>query len=70
MRMYEISPAMLAAMRRRALAAPRREAGIPLHLEAPTYEKSAPGHARYDAEDARAVAGGFTLDPDEDDDFY
>lgn len=69
MRRYEISPAIVAALRSRALATSYTDAGLPLHLELPSY--GAPDTGREaDAEDARVEAQGFLIDPDEDDDFY
>lgn len=71
MRKYEISPAIVAAMRSRALAAPFREAGVPLYLERPNYfELTAPGFVEFDAEEALIEAEGFTLGHEDDDDFY
>jgi hypothetical protein len=69
MRKYEISPAIAAAMRNRAVAAQFREVGVPLYLELPpSRELTAPaGYAEFDAEDAR-VTSDFSAD--EDDDFY
>ena len=71
MRKYEISPAIAAAMRSRALAAPFQEVGVPLYL--PAYDERyapAPEFMSFDAEDARVDAGGVTIGDDEDDDFY
>ena len=72
MRKFEISPAVAAAMRNRAIAARFREVGVPLYLELPrATELSAPSFASYDAEDDRIEAGGITIGGDEDDDdFY
>lgn len=71
MRRIEISPAIAAARRNRAFAAPFREVQVPLYLELPRYEEMrAPGFVEFDAEDARVEAGGLTISPDEDDDFY
>ena len=70
MRRYEISPAIVAAMRRRA-AASFREAGVPLQLDLPRYGGPAtPAYHEVDAEDGRIEADGFLFDPEEDDDFY
>ena len=70
MRKYEVSPAVAAAMRNRAMAAQFREVGIPLFLELPQYrEISAPSFVEFDAEDDRVEAEGFTIGA-EDDDFY
>jgi hypothetical protein len=71
MRKYEISPAVAAAMRNRALAAAFREVGVPLHLELPRYDElRAPAFAEFDAEDGRAEAATFTIGDADDDDFY
>ena len=71
MRKYEIPPAIAAAMRNRAMAAQFREVGVPLYLELPQYrEISAPSFAEFDAEDDRVEAEGFTIDAEDDDDFY
>jgi hypothetical protein len=70
MRRYEISPAIVAALRSRTLAASFQEVGVPLRLELPVYrEPDAPFH-EVDAEDGRVEAEGFLFDPEEDDDFY
>jgi hypothetical protein len=70
MRKYEISPAIITAMRSRALAAPFREAGVPLYLEAPRYDNVTPAYVEYEADDLRTTAHSYTLEADEDDDFY
>jgi hypothetical protein len=70
MRKYEISPAVAAAMRNRAMAAQFREVGVPLYLELPQHrELTAPaGYAEFEADDARITSDfGATED---DDDFY
>ncbi|HHY49174.1 MAG TPA: hypothetical protein GYA10_05440 [Alphaproteobacteria bacterium] len=70
MRKYQVSAAVVAAMRNRAMAARFREVGVPLHLELPRYEEMrAPAVAEFDAEDGRIEAGGITIG-DADDDFY
>lgn len=72
MRKFEISPAIAAAMRNRAFAAPFREVGVPLYF--PAYdERQAPARdfVSYDAEDSRVEAESFTIGADDaDDDFY
>jgi hypothetical protein len=70
MRKYEISPAIVAAMRNRAMAAQFREVGVPLYLELPQYHEltAPPGYAEVEAEDAR-VSSDFGA-TDKDDDFY
>ena len=69
MRRYEISPAIAAAMRRRAMATSYREAGVPLYLELPRPDQLiAPAYVEFEAEDARLEADSFTLG--DDDDFY
>jgi len=71
MRKYEISPAIVAAMRNRALAAPFAEVGVPLYLELPRYEEyRAPGFTEFDADDGRIEAETYVVGGDEDDDFY
>jgi hypothetical protein len=71
MRTTQISPALIAQMRNRALAAPFRETGVPLYLEAPRYDAyRLPSFVEYDAEEARIEAGGITIGDDADDDFY
>jgi hypothetical protein len=71
MRKYEISPAVAAAMRNRAMAARFREVGVPLFLALPQYrEISAPSFVEFDAEDDRVEAEGFTIGVEDDDDFY
>ena len=69
MRRYEISPAMIATLRNRALATSFKEVGMPLHLELPSYGEPA-GAREIDAEDARTEAENFILEPEDDDDFY
>lgn len=72
MRKYEISPAVAAAMRSRALAASFQEAGIPLYLDLPHQrELAAPARfTEFDADDGRIEADVFVLGDEEDDDFY
>ena len=71
MRKFEISPAITAAMRNRAMAAQFREVGVPLFLELPQYrEISAPSFVEFDAEDDRVEAESFTIGDEDDDDFY
>lgn len=73
MRKYELSPTFAAAMRNRAMAAPFREAGIPLYLELPIHrEMTAPSYVEFDAEDSRVEAESFTIGggDEDDDDFY
>lgn len=70
MRRYEISPAIAAALRSRALAASFKEVGVPLHLELPRYGAFETAYDEVDAEAGRVEAEGFLIDPDEDDDFY
>jgi hypothetical protein len=71
MRKFEISPAIAAAMRSRALAQRHREVQVPLYLHAPDGLRApARDFVEYDAEDARVEAGGVTVGADEDDDFY
>ena len=70
MRRYEISPAIVAALRNRALATSFQEAGVPLHLELPRHSVADPLGDDVDAEDGRVEAETFVIDPDEDDDFY
>lgn len=71
MRKYEISPAVAAALRNRAMAARFREVGVPLTLELPRYDElRAPAFAEFDAEDGRVEAGGITIGDEDDDDFY
>jgi hypothetical protein len=70
MRRYEISPAIVAALRSRTLAASFKEVGVPLHLELPRYGEFAATFHEVDAEDGRAEAAGPLFDPEEDDDFY
>ena len=72
MRKYEISPAIIAEMRKR-IAAQSREVGVPLYL--PAYDADggllpARAFVEFDAEDLRVEADGVTIGPDEDDDFY
>ncbi len=71
MRKYEISPAILAEMRKR-IAAQSREVGVPLYLPAYDADRGLPARAfvEFDAEDLRVEAGGVTIGGDEDDDFY
>lgn len=69
MRKYEISPAIAAAMRNRAMATSYQQTGVPLYLELPRYEPMiAPAYVEFDAEDSRIEADSFTLG--DDDDFY
>jgi hypothetical protein len=71
MRRYEISPAVAAALRSRALAVSFKEVGVPLHLELPAYGNlGTMANYEVDAEAARIEAEGFLFDPEEDDDFY
>jgi hypothetical protein len=71
MRKFEISPAIAAAMRHRAKAAPFREVGVPLFLELPRYRDiPAASFVEFDAEDDRVEAEGATIGGDDDDDFY
>ena len=75
MRKYEISPALIDAMRSNARAATNQGAAqIPLYLPAfDSYalpSRATPDFSEYDAEDARVEAGGVTVGDDEDDDFY
>ena len=74
MRKYEISAAVVAEMRRRAVAAQFREVGVPLYLPAYDANRGLPARAfvEFDAEDSRVEAGGITIggDEDGDDDFY
>jgi hypothetical protein len=72
MRKYEISPALIAEMRKRAVAAQLREVGVPLYLPAYDTDAGLPARAyvEFDAEDLRVDAGGITIGDDEDDDFY
>lgn len=70
MRRYEISPAIVAALRSRALAASYKEVGVPLYLEMPRYGESTTAFNEVDAEDGRVSADGYLFDPEEDDDFY
>lgn len=71
MRKYEISPAIAAAMRHRAKAAPFREVGVPLFLELPRYRDTAPASfVEFDAEDDRIEAEAPTFGNEDDDDFY
>lgn len=72
MRKYEISPALIEAMRNRAIAASFREVGVPLyaHAEPLAYELPARAYIEFEADDARVEAGGYTIGADEDDDFY
>jgi hypothetical protein len=54
MRRTEISPAIAAAMRNRAFAAPFREVQVPLYLELPRYDQlRAPAHVEFDARPRR-----------------
>jgi hypothetical protein len=71
MRTPQMSPALIAQLRNRAMAAPYREVGIPLHLEAPRYDAfHLPAFVEYEADEG-VEAGGFTIGgDDEDDDFY
>ena len=71
MRKYELSPAIIADLRMRALAAPFREVGVPLYMPAlDTRMLTADSFAEADAEDARIEAGGITIGDEDDDDFY
>ena len=73
MRKYEISPAIIAEMRKRIAAADFREVGVPLYLPAYDADRGLPARAfvEFDAEELRVEAGGITIGgPDEDDDFY
>ena len=76
MRKFTISPATIDAMRAAALAAARQQgaAQVPLYLPAfDSYalpQRALPDFSEFDAEEARVVAGGYTLGEDEDDDFY
>ncbi len=72
MRKYEISPAIIAEMRKRIAAAQSREVGVPLYLPAYDADGGLPARAfvEFDAEDLRVEAGGVTIGADEDDDFY
>lgn len=75
MRKYTISPAIIDAMRREAVAA-RREASAQVPLFLPAYDaytlpaRAVPDFTAFDAEEARIDAGGLTVGTDEDDDFY
>jgi hypothetical protein len=73
MRKYEISPAIIAEMRKRIAAAQSREVGVPLYLPAYDGDHGLPARVfvEFDAEELRVEAGGVTIGgPDEDDDFY
>jgi hypothetical protein len=73
MRKYEISPAIIAEMRKRILASEFREVGVPLYLPAYDADRGLPARTfvEFEAEDLRVEAGGVTIGgPDEDDDFY
>jgi hypothetical protein len=72
MRKYEISPALIAQMRKRAVAVQFREVGVPLYLPAHHTDAGLPARAyvEFDAVDLRVDAGGITIGGDEDDDFY
>ena len=68
MRRYEISPAVIAEMRRRVLAAPSRETGVSLALE--LLRRGAFDAAYVEAEAGDVGVDGLLVDGDEDDDFY
>ena len=65
MRRYEISPAIVAAMRSRAQASAYKEAGLPLFLEMPRYMPATTMGDEDSGEDRR-----FADPVEDDDDFY
>lgn len=69
MRRYEIPPALVAAMRSRALAASFREVGVPLTLELPCRGEPRPRYSTVRDEPTELVDRGSGLG-EEDDDSY
>lgn len=71
MRRFEISPAIIAAMRSRALAtSSSQQVGMPLHLEMPRYSDVLTRYHEVEADKGRTSATSPVLDPEQDDDFY